>query len=278
LPEFPNALYSRAEANDVARAIALGVIENDSPLRDATVAGRPFEPDDLQFVSHRFVESATQADTALPGNATDFPTGANVWIVTFVSRGWDTPSGPDQVNITVSFVDGTTRRLDAWVSRPDFGTGIPNVARADLGHRFTVQTLTIDGAKWDLRIHENGPPWSLGYRTDMPIPAESLRGPIARGAIETPEYYLFGLLSTRTEKSLVLFGAVGDDVAAVELESSDGARTRSLPVGPPPESRFPYSTFALAIPAPSAPTTLRAFGADGTLLAEVPASLVASME
>ena len=262
LPEFPNAIYSRAEANAVARALALGVIENDPRLAEATVERRPFEPKDLQVVSHRFVEEATHAATALPGNAADFPTGANVWIATFVSRGWDTPFGPDQLNVTVSFVDGTAETLDSWMNRPAVSFALPEGARP-IGPREVTQTIEIEGITWKLVVNTIGPPWGIGFSVSHPVVSETISSLDSIPLSGSLEEHAFGLLSAHVGETSVTFGGVGARVAQVEVETSSGQRYRTEVVRPAEISRVPFATFAVTHPRFETPVAVRTFDAAG---------------
>ena len=116
--EPPGAIYTRDDATEIGRLLAAEVINENSELHGLTIRGRTFGMADLTHVDDKFFANASFADIGLPGLASEFPAGKNLWIVEFLASGFDTTDGPVDVHVTVMFEDGEVKRLESWIEKP----------------------------------------------------------------------------------------------------------------------------------------------------------------
>ena len=245
LPDSPNSIYSSAEAAAVGRELAAGVIVRDSRLGALTVEGRTFTPSELTFVEEKFFENATFKDVGQPGLASAFPTGRNLWTEEFVVKGFDTPTGPGDVRVTVLFEDGQSTLIESFMNTPVLP--LPPEAHPPMPTE-PLGTFEAGGISWTILGGTSGPPWALGVGSGQPN--SPLRGvpSIEQGTAETGNQDLFGVRLWTADGFAFAVGGVSEHVGHVEIRTDDGRTATVIPQAPPAGTDFPYRVFGTALP------------------------------
>jgi DNA-binding CsgD family transcriptional regulator len=123
--QFPNAIYSGPEAAAVGRQLAMEVIASDPWVASLTFKSRKLEPSDLRLSDANFFEDSTFGDVGMPGLASEFPAGEDVWTIEFRADGFDSPAS-SSLELKVMFGDAkSTLWRVGWTSQ----TGRPSRRR-----------------------------------------------------------------------------------------------------------------------------------------------------
>lgn len=263
LAEFPNAIYTRAEALDVGRRLAANVIAHDSKMSGVTFESRAFEGSDLVPAGEQFFEDATSADFGLPGNAADFPAGRNLWLVAFTASGFDTLSGSAVLAIKVAFEDGQATLIDSWMDAPDLP--VPVEAHPALPSE-VAGTFSGAGRTFEILVGDSGTGWQSALRVDEgEISWTGFGGTSASpGTGPNANEDMFGVLSFASPAGFsTIYGAVSSPVVRVEVLTEDGRTATVLPQAPPPGTTFPYNVFGTAFSGNSWIQEARAYDATG---------------
>ena len=254
--EFPNAIFTRAEAEAIGRASVSDAIEQNG-LQSATVGGKPLKAEEVPLVDIRFLEHATQADIAhLPGNSLADGVDRNAWLLKFSISGMESEHGGTALTVQVLFVDGTGTKLDGWQEIPGHRPpdAFPRPERV-------IGSVELPGMRWDLAIGRfegewysalmwpSGQGYSI-YGLDTPLAPSAARPHLLHARVEAHRGYT------------VVYGAVTSAVTSVQFTISESQSVRISPQPLAEGSNFPYRMFAWASEGLLTVETVRAFDAD----------------
>ena len=85
--EFPNAMYTRAEAKDIAHRLAQAEFDRYGLASTLSKDGRQLTSDDLAIGFYDFVEGATTIQHTLSNSRSENGEGRNVWTFEFTAEG-----------------------------------------------------------------------------------------------------------------------------------------------------------------------------------------------